>query len=149
MQFVTSLSANFIFHPPPGSPSKLQEILIALIPNHSIFKQYQDICNHTDIHGPRARNKNLEVRLALHSSAPSFSVFLSYLSPPHSLIPLFSIYAFWSWLCLSNSLMLSFSHVSLSDVRLDGLVSLQPPPPTPPPPPPRRKAGMCQTVASL
>lgn len=37
-----------------------------------------------------------------------------------------------------------FTHLSLSDVCLHGLVSLQPTPPTP-----SRKAGMCQTVASL
>lgn len=73
MQSMTSLCANVIFLPPPGSPSKLKEILIAVIPNRSIFRQHQNITT------PRAQSTSQEhVSLYIH---PLFSsVSLSFFS---------------------------------------------------------------------
>lgn len=129
------LSSNLTFHLPHGPPSKPKEILIALIPNQSIFIQYQDSCNYT--HRPRAHNWNP----TFHSSELSFLASVLRLS-----LLLFSIHASWCWFCLSYTHCLPFSLDSLSDLCLYWLVFfLKPPPPTPP----CRKAGMCQTVASL
>lgn len=127
----------WIFPLPHGPPSKPKEILIALIPNQSIFIQYQDSCNYT--HRPRAHNWNP----TFHSSELSFLASVLRLS-----LLLFSIRASWCWFCLSYTHCLPFSLDSLSDLCLYWLVFfffLKPPPPTPP----CRKAGMCQTVASL
>lgn len=131
------LSSNLTFYLPHRPPSKPKEILIALIPNQSIFIQYQDSCNYT--HRPRAHNWNP----TFHSSEPSFLASVLHLSL--LLFFLFVLpdvgFAFLTLTCLR------FSLDSLSDLCLYRLVFffLKPPPPTPP----CRKAGMCQTVASL
>lgn len=74
-QFTTS---TFIHHSPPGSPSKLEEILIVVIPNHSLFRQNQDT------HWPRAHHKiQFHCKFILFSYLPNL---LSFTAP----IPLLS-----------------------------------------------------------
>lgn len=97
----------WIFPLPHGPPSKPKEILIALIPNQSIFIQYQDSCNYT--HRPRAHNWNP----TFHSSELSFLASVLRLS-----LLLFSIRGSWCWFCLSYTHCLPFSLDSLSDLCL-------------------------------
>lgn len=94
---ITVCTLYFCTHPPPGSPSKLKEILTALIPDHSIFKSSATI--HSDAHRPGADNKKnlfFFIHPLVLSELPSPVPRL-----PSPQFPYFSIYAFWSCLCLS------------------------------------------------
>lgn len=111
MQFLTSPSAVFIFQAPHGSPSKLTEILMALIPNHSVFLNNQTSSTiHTDTYSPRTHNKTLYICLILHSlTLPDSSMSLSCLLTlplPLSFLQSFSLPHFSFWWYVSVGLFL-------------------------------------------